>query len=351
MKPKPVLVCVALFAFVPPLHAQDVPPTVKVFVLAGQSNMVGQAPNALYDHQATDPKTAELFAHLRADDKWIVRDDVFIKFLGRHARLTLGFGAGGRTGPELEFGHVMGEHCKEPVILVKAAWGGHSLYRQFRPPAAGLPPEEALRKELQRSQESILKSKAKKKPRLPTIEDIKNVYGSSYRTMLAEVKQVMDDPGALFAPLKGARPVLAGFVWFQGWNDQYDGADKEYAANMAHLIRDVRKDLAAPRLPVVIGVMGQNGSAPAKGAMLTIQKAQLAMMDIPEFRGNVTAVRTDVLVDKAAEALYPKWKENFEQWQKTGGDHPYHYLGSAIWFNRIGKALGEAMVELTAMER
>jgi hypothetical protein len=245
----------------------------------------------------------------------------------------------------------MGEHCKEPVILVKAAWGGHSLYRQFRPPSAGLPPEEALRKELKRSQESILKSKAKKKPPLPTIDDIKNVYGSSYRTMLAEVKQVMDDPGALFPPLKGASPVLAGFVWFQGWNDQYDGADKQYAVNMAHLIRDVRKDFATPRLPVVIGVMGQNGSAPAKGAMLAIQKAQLAMMDIPEFRGNVTAVRTDVLVDKAAEALYPKWKENFEQWQKTGGDHPYHYLGSPIWFNRIGKALGEAMVELTAMER
>jgi hypothetical protein len=99
---KPLLVCIALFALLPPLHTQDAPPTVKVFVLAGQSNMVGQAPDALYEHQAKDPGTAELFAHLRADDKWIVRDDVFIKFLGRHGRLTLGFGAAGRTGPELD---------------------------------------------------------------------------------------------------------------------------------------------------------------------------------------------------------------------------------------------------------
>ena len=58
------------------------------------------------------------------------------------------------------------------------------------------------------------------------------------------------------------------------------------------------------------------------------------------------AFRTDLLVDKAAEELYPKWKENFEQWKLTGGDHAYHYLGSAIWFTRIGHAMGDAMKEL-----
>jgi alpha-galactosidase len=92
--------------------------------------------------------------------------------------------------------------------------------------------------------------------------------------------------------------------------------------------------------------MGQNGSKPAEGAMLTIQKAQLAMNDVPEFRGNVKAIRTDVLVDKGAEELYPQWKERFDEWKLTGGDHAYHYFGSAIWFNRIGKAMGEAMLEL-----
>lgn len=53
-----------------------------------------------------------------------------------------------------------------------------------------------------------------------------------------------------------------------------------------------------------------------------------------------------MLVDKAAEELYPTWSRNIELWQKTGGDHAYHYLGSAIWFNRIGKAMGDAMLEL-----
>ena len=112
---------------------------VKVFILAGQSNMEGKAPNALLDHQATDAKTKDLFAHLRKDDKWIVRDDVFIKFLDRKGPLTVGYGSPGRTGVELEFGTVMGNHFDEPVILIKAAWGGHSLYKLFRSPSAGLP--------------------------------------------------------------------------------------------------------------------------------------------------------------------------------------------------------------------
>ena len=95
---------------------------VKVFILAGQSNMEGKVQNPLFDHQATDKKTKALFAHLREDDQWIERDDVFIKFLKRHGPLTVGYGSPGRTGIELEFGTVMGEHFKAPVLLIKAAW-------------------------------------------------------------------------------------------------------------------------------------------------------------------------------------------------------------------------------------
>ena len=114
----------------------------------------------------------------------------------------------------------------------------------------------------------------------------------------------------MFPALKGKKLELAGFVWFQGWNDQYGGAEKEYASNMKHFIKDVRKDLAAPNLPFVIAAMGQNGSKPAAGAMLTVREAQMSMNDVPEFKGNVKAFRTDVLVDKAAEALYPTWSKN-----------------------------------------
>ena len=40
-------------------HAAEKP--VKIFILAGQSNMEGKAPNALLDHQATDAKTKDVF--------------------------------------------------------------------------------------------------------------------------------------------------------------------------------------------------------------------------------------------------------------------------------------------------
>jgi hypothetical protein len=321
--------------------------SVKVFILAGQSNMEGKAPNALLDHQATDAKTRDLFAHFRKGDQWIVRDDVFVKFLDRHGGLTIGYGSRDRTGVELEFGTVMGNHFEEPVLLIKTAWGGHSLFKMFRPPSAGMPSDEELQKELDQAQERVRKDneKNKKNAPLPTLDDIKAPYGSSYRNMLTEVKTVSEKFETLFPTLKGRKLEIAGFVWFQGWNDQY-GAENEYASHMEHFIRDIRKDLGTPNLPFVIGVMGQNGSKPAKGAMLTIQKAQLAMNDIPDFQGNVRAIRTDVLVDQAAETLYPEWKTRTEEWKLTGGDHPYHYLGSAIWFNRIGKAMGEAMLEL-----
>ena len=316
--------------------------TVKVFILAGQSNMEGKAPNELLDHQAKDAKTRDLFARLRKDDKWVVRDDVFIKFLDRKGPLTVGYGSPGRTGAELEFGTMMGDRFEEPVILVKTAWGGHSLYKLFRSPSAGIP-EALTAEELKQAQERVTKENAKnqKNDPLPTMEDIRKDYGQSYRKMMADVKDVMENSGTLFPGLTG-RPELAGFVWFQGWNDQY-GAEKEYASNMQHFIRDVRRDLNVPRLPFVIAAMGQNGSRPAEGAMLTIRDAQLSMNEIADFKDNVKAFRTDVLVDKAAEELYPKWKENFEQWKVTGGDHAYHYLGSAIWFTRIGHGMGEAM--------
>jgi hypothetical protein len=159
----------------------------------------------------------------------------------------------------------------------------------------------------------------------------------------------MNNTATIFPALKGRTTELAGFVWLQGWNDHY-GAENEYESNLKHFIDDVRKDLHAPKLPFVIAAMSQNGSKPAKGAMLTIQRAQLAMNDVPEFKGNLKAFRTDVLVDKAAEALYPAWEKNLEQWKLIGGDHGYHYLGSAIWFTRIGHAMGEAMRELILLK-
>ena len=295
------------------LHAEK---PVKVFILAGQSNMEGKAKNKLLEHQATDAKTAKLFTPFRKNGKWIVRDDVFIKFLNRKGGLTIGYGSPQRTGVELAFGTMMGNQFDEPVLLIKAAWGGHSLYKLFRSPSAGMPSEETLKKELEQARKRVTNQNKKRKRKLPlpTMKDVTAVYGKSYRNMLKEVRDAFENYETMFPELKGRKLQVAGFVWFQGWNDQYGGAQDHYATNMKHFINDVRKDLKAPKMPFVIGVMGQNGSNASKGAMLVIQTAQLSMEKLPEFKGNVKAVRTDVLVDKAAEDLYPHWKERFKEW-------------------------------------
>ncbi len=142
-------------------------------------------------------------------------------------------------------------------------------------------------------------------------------------------------------------PALAGFVWFQGWNDQYDeGFVANHEDNLAELIRCVRKDLAAPRLPVVIGRMGQNGLKPPRGAMARIVAAQAAVATRPEFSGNVASIATDVYWDKDADALVDGWEQHREQWDLVGSDLAYHYLGSVRTFVGIGRGLGAAMLEL-----
>lgn len=322
--------------------------TVKVFILAGQSNMEGKAVNTLFDHQAKDSKTKDIFAHLRKGDDWAVREDVFIKFLNRKGALTIGYGSPGKTGAELEFGYMMGEHFEEPVILVKTAWGGHSLFKMFRSPSAGLPAKEKLQTLLENAQANVERNNKKndRNDPLPTMKDIKEPFGSSYRNMMSEVKDVLNNYESLLPALKGKKAEVAGFFWFQGFNDKFGDAPGEYESNMKHFINDVRKDLNSPNLGFVIAAIGNDGSKPATGTSLAVRNAQMAMNDVPKFKGNVKAFRTDLLVDKAAEELFPTWKENIEQWNLTGSDRPYHYYGSAIWYTRIGHAAGEAMLEL-----
>src|SRR4051812_40328172 len=93
----------ALLLSLPAASLAADPKPVKVFILAGQSNMVGQAKMSLVEYQAKQPATSDLFKHWRKDGKWLEREDVWIKFLDRKGKLTVGYGAAKCIGPELEF--------------------------------------------------------------------------------------------------------------------------------------------------------------------------------------------------------------------------------------------------------
>lgn len=334
----------ALFALLAaPAAARADEPPVLVYLLAGQSNMEGKAKVSVMVYQAAAPATRDLWGPFRAGDRWAERDDVFVKFLARRGRLTVGFGSPGCIGPEFGFGQVLGDRYPQPILLIKAAWGGRSLYRDFRPPSAGLPPREKL---------DAMLADLKKRNAKATEDDVKASFGASYRAMLDEYRNTLKDLGKEFPALAGRRTELAGFVWFQGWNDMISAeATAEYAVNLGHLIRDVRKDLNAPQLPVVVGEMGVDGDK-AGDNIKRFKAAQAAGLDRPEFTGNATLVKTDVLWDAEADAVFRKgWRENLEAWNRVGSDYPYHYLGSPRTMLAIGRALGAAAVALREPKR
>lgn len=330
------------FLFSLSAFAADRPP-IKVFILAGQSNMEGKAKVSLLDYQVQQPATRELFAHWQKDGKWIERSDVRIKFLDRSGPLTVGFGSPKCIGPEMQFGTVVGDRYEEPVLLIKTAWGGRSLYRDFRSPSAGMPKEEVLQKMLAEMQ--------KKKP-AATLDEVKAPFGATYRDMLKEVEQTLANLKTEFPSEEDLKYELAGFIWFQGWNDMVNAdATAEYTVNLQHFIRDVRKDLKSPKLPFVIGQMGVDGEQ-ATGGVFKFKEAQAAVLNAEEFQGNVALVKTDVFWDTAAAAVFKKgWKQNVAEWNTVGSDFPFHYLGSCRTMKGIGGAFADAVLTLRGEKR
>ena len=321
----------------------DTSKKVKVFILAGQSNMEGKAKMELLEYQVDQPETRDFFKHLKKDDKWVVRDDVWINFLNRRGKLTVGFGSPNCIGPELEFGNTVGDNFEEQVLIIKTAWGGKSIGRDFRPPSSGLSNGEKLKQILQQTNE---RNKKRNRPEI-TLDDVKDTYGKYYRQMMKEINTTLRELKTRFPEYKGQGYEIAGFVWFQGWNDMFDPDFlQNYGKHMANFIRDVRKDLNTPNLPFVIGQMGQGGPDGASDKMQIIKDAQASMEAIPEFKGNVKVVKTDIFWDRKAAALVKDWREHIDEWKRVGSDYGYHYLGSAITFSKIGKAFGEATLEL-----
>ena len=251
---------------------------IKVFILAGQSNMEGHAGVQTLDQLGKHPTHGHLLKKIKkADGSFIVRDDVFVSYKkeGEHIKrpLSVGMGAWGADwfGPEVMFGIEMGDYFKEPVLLIKTCWGGHSLYGNFRPPGAGKAGYETGHKP----------------------EDI----GASYHKMVEEVRECLASLDTDFPQLKGLKPELTGFVWFQGWNDMCAGENirqqvyDEYCPNFVHLVQDLRAEFKVPNLPVVVGELGVGGDKVDKN-MIDFRAAQAKIATCPELNGSVGYVRT-----------------------------------------------------------
>jgi alpha-galactosidase len=299
----------------------------RVFVLAGQSNMEGHGAvkadpkrnggKGSLEFVAKDPTTAARFKHLvAADGSWEARDDVYITYLERKGKLVAGFGVKeDRIGPELGFGCVVGDQLNEPVLLIKCAWGGKSLAVDFRPPSAGKPTYTLS--------EPLAAEFAKNPP---------EAVGKYYRQTLDLTRDALANYAKLFPELADYEPVLSGFFWHQGWNDRINEQfNKEYQSNMAHFIRDMRRDLKAPNLPFVIAETGMTGPTETHPRALSLMKAQAAVAEEAEFRGNVAFVATRNFWHPAEE---------------SPSNQGYHWNSNAETYYRIGEASGHAMLKL-----
>ena len=392
-------------------YAQKATKPLKIFILAGQSNMDGHAKISSFEHLAMDPDSKSLLTAMQdKNGKPVVCDHVWISYAGgkndgqAHGKLTTGWGArldatkdGGKIGPEFTFGIYMEQTLHEPILIIKTAWGGKSLHTDFRPPSAG-----AYKFNEQELKKMAQKGKDVNQAKL----DREKATGRYYKKMIKHVKEVLADVGQVcpdYDPKAGYE--IAGFVWFQGWNDLvatdvYPNRGKPggydlYSELMADFILDVRKDLDAPKLPFVIGVLGVNGPVDQfsdsqkrlKATYSNFREAMAAPADLPEFRGNVTAVLTEDFWDQELGAVALKKGEvsrKAQKLRKANKGYPeqagtispaeqkkqvaefqnnlfsardrellvgitnkeYHYLGSAKIIGEIGKAFAEAMIRM-----
>ncbi|MEQ1634799.1 MAG: sialate O-acetylesterase, partial [Planctomycetota bacterium] len=218
------LLLALLAALATPLLAQNDTKTVRVFLFAGQSNMVGSD---------SDPAEIELyppFADL-AEPQTQVR---YWYVIGREDKQrSRGWEAlkpvGSTVGPELSFGREVAARTNAPIAIVKIAAGGTMLATDWNP-------DQPAGFEL-------------------------------YRLALATVREALAD-------LDGKRVKwrLEGFVWHQGENDMFDdAARKAYADNLTRFVACWRRDLDAPQLRFYLGelctktIWGMDNRMPMNG--------------------------------------------------------------------------------------
>lgn len=293
----------------------------KIFILSGQSNMVGfgQQKGGVGTMEGCLKKEPKKYGHL-VDKKGehVVRDDVWIVNLSYDEQkgwLTTGYGAkGGHIGPEYGFGFVVGDYYKDPVLLIKSAWGGRSLCHNFLSPSSEDYPK-------------------------PEKDGDK---GFQYSEVVRHVKEITANLKKYYPSYDGKGYEIVGFGWHQGWNDRISQpAVDAYEKNMANFINDIRKDLGIKDMPFVIANTGMGGwtipeNARYKKKVEKLMNDQLALADPkkhPEFKGTVAGVET-------------------RDFQRTQEESPskqgFHWMRNWETLYLIGTGMGEAMVKLLA---
>ncbi len=283
----------------------------RVFVLAGQSNMEGQG--TIVDPE-NDPGSLQyviendvdgIWSDLGTADNWNTMENAFLYYENNNTTIktnvTVGQGANPNLiGPELMFAQQLDEYYDDPILIIKTAWGGKNLAEDFRPPSAG------------------------------------GTTGEFYDLMIEKVNFVTQNLDTEFPSIDETEIEISGFAWFQGWNDgATDDFLNEYESNLTHLVSDVRNDLGISDLPFVVASAGHGGYATTNDGWvqsmqnIVAEAQQNVGCDDETYKGKVGFVDT---------------KQYYIGLDESPLDAIHHYNNNALTFLNVGKAMGNEMI-------
>ena len=327
----------------------DMTRMVQVFILLGQSNMVGlgkvKGGDISLEHAVKEKKK---YPYLVQDGgKWTERNDVrFVQYMSgkgplKNEWLTV---TGGNIGPEYGIGHPLGNAIDAPVMILKCCIGNRSLGWDLLPPGSeryefGIKNKGGMEKKM-------VYAGYKDKPESWEIDPAQGLKtepapwadkngklidwyaGKQWDSDIGDAKKALADLEKHYPGAKGYE--VAGFFFWQGEKDAGNpGHAARYEKNLVHFIKQLRKEFNAPNAKFVLATMGESvkGKGGNGGKILEAHlSVDGTVGKYPEFKGNIATIYTNPMAQ--------------------GGSGNGHYGGKAEVYMDVGEAMGQAMVEL-----
>eukprot|EP00051_Salpingoeca_urceolata_P026277 m.476708 g.476708 ORF g.476708 m.476708 type:complete len:357 (+) comp20622_c0_seq1:1351-2421(+) len=333
--------CVLLSALAAMCAVATAGDPVQVYILMGQSNMLGEGKIS----PVTKNGTLEYAVHTegrypylwnKANNSWAVRDDVRYTFimgsgnasfekskLEHNEWMTV---TGNTIGPELGIGNYVGNYSKQKVLILKACIGNRALGWDLLPP--GSPGFEFTDSKGQAWEYAAYHQTPNKWKKGTTPVPVNWMAGEQYDGDTNRTMHILNNFSAYFPGEDSYE--IAGFFWWQGNRDSFDtGLSTHYEVSLVRLIKTLREQFKAPSAKFVTASLGETVMNSTNNGGKILQ----AMLDVdgrsgkyPEFKGNVRAVYTHPL--------------------SMGGSSGAHYNNDARTYMNVGQAMGDAMVEL-----
>lgn len=305
----------------------DMGKPVQVFILLGQSNMVGLGKitggNGSLDFAI---KSKNKYPYLVGDDgSWVERKDVrYVQYMQGKGRMRNEWmKVGGKNmGVEYGIGHGLGNAIEAPVMILKSCIGNRSLGWDLLPPGSEPYEFQGATQPGYRGTPGDPKGNGEKVAG-------KWYAGKQWDDDIADAKKALADLGGHYPGAKNHE--VAGFFFWQGEKDCGNAAHaQKYEENLVRFIKALRTEFNSPNAKFVLGTLGESVKGSAKGNAGKVLNAHFAVDGEsgkhPEFKGNVATVYTHPMAQ--------------------GGSGNGHYGGKAEVYMDVGEAMATAMVKL-----